>query len=278
MIEDIMNNVTVDKLYNDHKDMLTSCNISYKRNDILGLCIKQEEASQYYFFSKKCSKTLDKLTTLNKKDIDKIISDVLDSLIVLHNTEYYHGDIKAQNIMLCPSNRNSKYIYKIIDWGRLYPIYRFNKDYKYGGSMQAGSPLGFYFMIRNKSKNIISRDIAAKMALLLFEGKLPLSRLKSQLLLNPSIKKGFNKLWSEIKNNFIKCVNSSSNDEELFNKYKYTLDTYNFALTLLYVILNSTNDKNKYNKYFTIIRKMTLYNKDMILNAHDALSQFKLLF
>ena len=279
IFDDIISNETVNKLYKEHDDMLTFCDIIYKNYKIVGLSIEQDANIQYYYFSKRCKKTLDKLTNLNKKNLDTIISDILSSLIILHGTEYYHGDTKAQNIMLCPDqnkpNKRSKYLYKIIDWGRLYPIYRFNPKYIYGGSTQAGTPLGFYFMIRNKTFNAVPRNIAAKMALLMFEGKLPFTKLKCPLLTEPELNKKFKPLWCKIKKEFIKCVDNSS-DEELFNKYKYTLDTYNFALTLLYILLKNKLDSNPkiYSKYYNIIRKMVIYNGNMITNAKDALEEF----
>ncbi len=266
MMDDIMNTIAVNNLYKGHESMLVSCDMKYQNHTLLGLSVEQNNITQYYYFSKKCSKTLDKLENVDKNDINKIIKDTLDSLIVLHSNEYYHGDIKAQNIMLCQDGK-----YKLIDWGRLYPIYKYNKNYKYGGSMQSGTPLGLYFMIRNKSRNTISRSLATQMALLLFEGKLPFISAKCPLLIDPILRKKFNKLWSDIKYNFVNCIEQTKNDEELFNRYKYTLDTYNFALTLLYILLKSNINNNK---YFSIIRKMTLYNDDMITNATDALSQF----
>ncbi len=276
MMDDIMNDRTTLNLYNTNQDMLTSCDISFKNDRIIGLSITTNDNKiQYYYFSKRCKKTLDNLDKLTLTDINKIISDVLSSLSILHATEYYHGDIKAQNIMLCPDK--SKYIYKIIDWGRLYPINRYDKSYKYGGSMQAGTPLGFYFMIRNKSYGSIPRATAAKMAVLLFEGKLPFRKLKCPFLMNKDLYSKFKLLWKEIKINFINCVINSENDEALFNKFKYTLDTYNFGLTLLYILLlNNIDDNPKiYNKYYITIRKMTVYNNDMITSAKDALFAFQ---
>ena len=262
--------------------MLTTCNITFDNYRIMGMSIKQNDRIEYYYFSKRCKQTLDNILNLTIKNIDRIIKDVLQSLIVLHKNEYYHGDIKAQNIMSCPSDEKSKYIYKIIDWGRLYPINKYDSSYKYGGSMQAGTPLGLYFMIRNKSFNNIPRITSAKLALLLFEGKLPFSKLKCPLLINMSLRKRFKPLWIKIKKEFIKCISKSKNDDELFNKYKYNLDTYNFALTLLYILLKNDLDTNLnskhsiYNKYYNVIQKMTLYNDNMIRTAEDALEAFKL--
>jgi len=263
--DDIKNAHIIDEIYQNHKKMITNQSIQFKKYSINGVIIKNKDNSEHYFyFSKMCSQTIDEINFDSIK-LHKFISNILSSLYILHSKNYYHGDIKAQNIMLC------KGFYKLIDWGRLYPIKDFDQNYYYGGSMQAGSPLGFYFLIRKRIK-IITRNTAANLAVKLFEGSIPFISHKSPLF-HKKFKNKFKPLWDNIKNNFIDSVSKYS-DIELFNKYKYTLDLYNLGLTILYIIYkNNINIKN----YKKFIKKLVLYNDDMITNTKDTIRYFNIL-
>lgn len=101
--------------------------------------------------------------------------------------------------------------------------------------MQTGSPLGFYFLIRHKTK-LITRNIAANLVINLLKVSIPFINHKSPLFYKGYYHK-FIPLGNNIKNNFVNIISKYS-DIELFNKYKYTLDLYNFGLTILYIIKN----------------------------------------
>lgn len=233
MEEDINNGKIVSKLYSKNRDMTTLFTKKFNNFNIVGLYV----SGYYYYLNNKCEKTLDKIE-FNESSLNKMIDDVLKSIKILHENYYIHGDIKAQNIMLCGDT------YKLIDWGRLHSIKNFEKDYKYGGSLQAGSPLGFYLMFRKLSGHILSQKMSAKLALALFEGKIPFFKSKSPLFSY----KEFEPVWGNIKEHFLSLFDNELKDEELFKEYKYTLDLYNFGLTLYYMIYKNKIENPKFLK------------------------------
>jgi len=261
--DDIKNSHIISNIFMNHENMITNKTINFNNDNISGIIIKDNnENENFYYFSNMCSQTIDKITFNNIK-LNKFILNILSSLNILHSKDYYHGDIKTQNIMLCGRD------FKLIDWGRLYNIKEFDPNYYYGGSMQSGSPLGFYFMIRNKTK-LITRITAANIAVRIFEGSIPFVNSKSPLF-NKGFYYKFKILWNNIKKNFINSVDKYS-DIELFNKYKYTLDLYNLGLTILFIIYKNNIDIKKYKD---LIKKLVLYNDDMITTTKDAIHVFK---
>jgi serine/threonine protein kinase len=274
MREDLANDKVVGKLYGNTPEYLTSLTTLECEGFVFnGILVTIRDTSHYYYLSVRCQKTLNQLEDVTKVEFERIIVQLLESFRILHNKGYYHGDVKLQNIMYCRSGKG-KIVYKLIDWGRLHRIEHFETDYMYGGSTQMGSPLCFYFMFRNLMLNklgvTLSPEKAMKLAIRLLEGKLPLRPVKSPLLIE--FKAEFMPIWEEVKTSFRNITASLGNDEKLFDKYKYTLDLYNVGLVALYLVLKH---KLPQDRYMPWIKRMIIYDKNMISSATEAMNAFR---
>lgn len=268
MLDDVHNAGIVNQIYKNNINYITTEGIAFHNMQFTGMQIEysNDQSTDHMYFSRLCQKSLDKseITNLTKKEVNEFeqeintfLDDILSSLDILHKQQYYHGDVKDHNIMVCGTTSPK---YKLIDWGRLYQIKTFDKNYKYGGSLRMGTPLGLYFMVRNKSKQLIPRVLAMKLAFTIFEvkNKCPLPQ------------QDFGELWGKIKNSLLEQVHSTSTDEELFTKFKYTLDTYNVGLTLFHaVLLNPNIPLSMFYKYMKLISRMTIYNKNMLKDVES---------
>jgi serine/threonine protein kinase len=268
-----------------HSEYLTmNYELTYDDFVFNGIQIRHSGRNHYYFINNRCMYTLDQLSPLREQEFQKLVTDYLESFCFLEEKGYYHGDIKLQNMMYCPSKRSSVQ-YKLIDWGRLRSVRSFDSSYYYGGSKQAGSPLGFYFMFRNGTRSRVgipmSYERAIDLSFALFDGKLPMNPVKSPLL--QEYRDRFMPLWKEIQFSFRQTVESYKkedgffsrgldSDEALFNHYKYTMDLYNFGLVLLYLIYSH---HLSIERYYPFVERLVIYDKKMIRTASQAYREWK---
>jgi hypothetical protein len=285
LIQDLSGSMLLRQIYTEgkhfYKDYLT-INYQLQFDGFLfqGLRILHNDRFHYYFISNRCQKTLDDIEHLSDRSFQKLVTNFLQSFVILHRKNYYHGDVKLQNMMYCPQ-KTQKVSYRLIDWGRLRSVKDFDPGYFYGGSKQCGSPLGFYYLFRNQTKGTLGYQRAIDLSFALFEGKLPKNPIKSPLFLEFSDQ--FRSLWADIKNSFRSLIESYKQDDSffsrgrdsdtmIFNDYKFTLDLYNFGLVLLYLVYKHNL---KQSKYLPFIKKLVLYSPNMIRTASDALHDWK---
>lgn len=254
MMSDVDNAFTVDnEIYKDKKSkpfIQIKC-LEFKSFKFTGmeLIFKREKSSLfssnkeslYYYFSQKCLKTVDQVP-MDDGIMRTFIKDITDSLKILHKSGYYHGDIKTKNVMTCGEDSHHR-TFNLIDWGRLYNISEFNPKYGYGGSTQAGSPLGFY-LLQKKYKN----PMALKVTLWYMD-----SRCYNELKAFPD----FNDwIWPNIKESFTAMITSFEASQkplsDLFNTYKYTLDLYNLGLTIIHLVLKNGLKIQSYERYLNL--------------------------
>jgi serine/threonine protein kinase len=295
LIQDLLGSLLLRQIYTEgkhfHKDYLTmnyqlQFNEDTRKGELStgfpfqGLRILHNNRFHYYFISNRCQKTLDDIERLSDRSFQKLVSDFLQSFVILHGKDYYHGDVKLQNMMYCPK-KDTKITYKLIDWGRLRSVKDFDKGYFYGGSKQCGSPLGFYYLFRNQTKGTVGYQRAIDLSFALFEGKLPKNPIKSPLFLEFPDK--FIPLWTDIKKSFRLLIESYKQDDSffsrgrdsdvmIFNDYKFTLDLYNFGLVILYLVYKHNLNQSK---YLPFIKKLVIYSPNMIRTADEALREWK---
>lgn len=293
-LKELTNDMTSDMLLREiytingklQKKYLTiNTDLKYESFYFTGIIVTVKRHKYYYYISNRCQRTLDKLDSL---DIKQLIINYLDSFKILHSKEYYHGDVKPQNMMYC-SLEKTDVKYKLIDWGRMYNVHKFDPLYYYGGSKQMGCPLGFYFMFRNISRQQMGipmgSNIAVQFTFDLIEGKLPLNPIKNPLLIEDKYKIKFQSLWNKIKKSFEEMIyfytkdenlfsDGLKNDSKIFNKYRFTMDLYNLGLTCLYLMYKHNINNEKYNLW---IEKLVCYDKSMIIDTESAIKEFKLI-
>lgn len=281
MNNDMIGDASLYSIYTSHSDqkyLTLSTELKYKSFKYNGISVEYGGKMHYYYLSNRCVNTLDNLSGVTDRIFLKLTKQLLESFEILHSKEYYHGDVKLQNMMECPGKDIQ---YKLIDWGRLYPVKQFDPNYIYGGSKQSGSPLGFYFMFRNKTRQFLKVPMpygqAANLSCKLFEGRIPLQPLKSPLLIEYGDL--FRPMWEEIKQNFLSRIDQykreNHTDETIFQRYRFTLDLYNLGLSLLYLVYKHGLSRDKYEPF---IRRLVMYNKQMITTSSEALLVFKAMY
>ena len=212
----------------------------------------------YFYITSICRQTVDDVNfnAFPKSEFSRFLLETLTSMSILHGKEYYHGDIKAKNMMSCPSQSNIKY--KLIDWGRLMSVKQFDSRYGYGGSTQMGSPLGFYFLHKK-----LGSPLPLQTVKLFLE-----SKAYKELNSYPYFTK---ELWPEIWGSFKRFMSSNRvADKDLFARYRFTLDTFNYGLVIYLLVLKNNMDMRRYKE---LIHRLTMYDHpQFILNAQDALA------
>lgn len=108
----------------------------YNDMDIYGLIVD----SLCYVFFELCQKTVDHIK-FDQKLYDKFVKDISESIDILNKNNYLHGDLKADNIILCNNN------FKLIDWELSTPMDTISrKSIRYMGTLIFNHPLKFYIL------------------------------------------------------------------------------------------------------------------------------------
>lgn len=247
MVDDVRSAFLVrDKLYTGTNQKYTQIQtLSYEGYEFTGLELKLKKPwysfnftltntnQMFFYISQRCLKTVDDVP-MTDDDLSRFSQEIQDSLSILHKQDYYHGDVKAKNIMTCG---DQDITYKLIDWGRLRSIKTFDPDYGYGGSTQAGSPLGFYFLQRKYRNPFALQTTLAYLDTSAYKELRRYEAFSKDYW--PRIKQSFSDLMDQAKKN-------SWTDKMLFDAFKYTLDTFNFGLTILFLVLKNNLDLNSY--------------------------------
>jgi serine/threonine protein kinase len=239
MLEDVNNGYFVfHELYKNGQDrqLIQIKMLEYQGMSFTGLSLRYKGAifgdnMQCFYFSEKCSKTVDKVP-FTQPLLNLFIEQVEKSLAILSRQGYCHGDIKTKNIMVCTD------MFKLIDWGRLKNIQSFDPEYSYGGSTQAGSPFGFYLMqLRYKNPFPLQTTMV-------YLDNYAYKELKKF----PVFK---NEVWPHLKGTFIREIeaNKDLSTSQLFERMKHTLDNFNLKLTVLHLCLLNRIDFMKYFDY-----------------------------
>jgi len=233
MEEELKQNKTIINLYGDKSDEFLTLNpMIYQEKKVLGVIIKKyDDLSLFAIFGSKCENNY----TVN---IDKIIKDILESIIILQESKYQHNDIKVKNIVLCGDR------YKLIDWGFASSIHTIDI-----GADIITSPIKMYIsgLSRTQSEKILKERNEVK---------------------NPEYanSKMFKENYARIINEF---RNQVSSRKELLDKYKYSFDTFMLGLTVLRLVYENNLD---YERYKPMIELLT--HIEHPCKAKEALSFF----
>jgi len=208
------------------------------KGGILGIKIESKKRSNLFaIFGTKCNNNYE-------LHLPNFLIDILKSIIVLNNNNYFHNDIKSDNIVLCEDR------YKLIDWGGTCTIDIKNKPL----NVQTTSIVRWYcygysqwtclnvipFLLKQEKYNVYISDI-------------------------------FQKVYSTIIEQFKEVMKSGLSRDALFEKYKYSFDVFQLGMSLLYLIY----DKPTYHKkYIPIVNYLTSLI-DPPTNAKTALKHIK---
>jgi serine/threonine protein kinase len=208
------------------------------KGGILGIKIESKKRSNLFaIFGTKCNNTYE-------LHLPNFLIDLLESIVILNNNNYFHNDIKDYNIVLC-NNR-----YKLIDWGGSSTMHIKNSPlttlttsiirwYCYGYSQWACLNI-IPFLLKQKKYNAYTSNI-------------------------------FQEVYSTILEEFKEVMKSGLSRDALFEKYKYSFDVFQLGMSLLYLIY----DKPTYHKKYIPIIKYLTSLIDPPMNAKTALKHIK---
>lgn len=234
MEEELKQNKTIVNLYGDKSsDFLTLDPIKYKDKRVLGVIIKKHNGQKLFaLFGSKCNNNY-------SVDIDKIIEDILESIVILQKNKYQHNDIKVKNIVFCGGR------YKLIDWGFASSIHTIQV-----GADIITSPIKMYLAGR-------SRKDAEQILKIRNEVK------NKEYATSPMFVENYKRIIEQFRK-------QTSSRKELLDKFKYSFDIFMLGQTILRLVYENKLD---YKKYKPIIELLT--NIENPCRAEEALSFFK---
>jgi serine/threonine protein kinase len=81
--------------------------------EIYGVVISRVSgAPSYHTFTEGCSTPVDEMKFASQEQFDKFVKDIGEALAAMHAQNYYHNDIKPDNMIYCPAADR----FKLIDW------------------------------------------------------------------------------------------------------------------------------------------------------------------
>ena len=158
------------------------------------------------------------------------MTDIADSLTVLHGRNMIHGDIKPANMMSFRAART----YRLIDWGKLKNVETFDPSFDYYGSERAGSPVSFYF---SKLAKVMLKKARVDWSV----GRVS-SKGKPEYLTLTNSFPDFESKYKGIMDLFAGYLNGDK--EDVFNNYKFNIDLFGFGMSCLFILaINGITDK-----------------------------------
>jgi len=217
--------ITIEPVFNFKGKDIYSSEIQYYNKEI-----------QYVLYSTKCKGNIKE----TKIDLSKLIIDILESIVILQESNYMHNDIKLDNIVLCATK------YKLIDWGASN-----NYSVTKRGSLLGTNPIRLYIMDWTTPKSIIS--------LRSFQ-KIGWNYVNDPLFIK----------INKIINDEYDMVLSRNNDKEyLKEKYKKSFDIFMLGMTILHVLF-LMKDTIKIENYLSLVIKFVSLT-DPVTDAKTAL-------
>jgi serine/threonine protein kinase len=226
-----------------------------------------EYGKYYYIINEKCSFTVfDKVHKLTRPQIDELIQDVLEIMSKYVAKDYFHGDVKLDNMMFCGKR------FKMI-------------DYEFGRVFKTLKPKLLTRKARLFKHPYGSIFITHPMVQYLYYNKIPVfissgAGLYTYVFLRHSYGLSlsqFNKLRRIIQEELISPVTKLFNEtklskSQLFEKYKRSFDisTFGISVLILYVTRNLPQKYLEFAK--TLINPL---NPDFAETPEAALANFR---
>jgi serine/threonine protein kinase len=212
----------------------------------LGMIVKTSKKKIHMTFNVGCADRADMINH-TESSLKQMIEDVLETLVKIQKYNVIHTDIKPDNIVYCERDKR----FKLIDW-------ELSNSVKYGdrihGSLALSSPIGMY--VNGYGSSVIPT--------LIYAG----TYIRQRKFLSSPI---FKHLYRTTMMEFPMVLKLYKSKEELFNKYKDTIDIYGLGVSVaLLCVLNGIN----YEKFASFVEKsVSMINP--YKNAVEALKEIR---
>jgi serine/threonine protein kinase len=247
------------------KKYMAVCELRFRKEAVIGFSYTTKNGvgnNTSFIFNYRCTDTFaDRLSTIKPSETDILIQQVLELLIELDKREYYHADIKHDNIMMCHDR------WKLIDWGHGIHLSEIrdayiNRTAKPYGSTIYVTPIQIWLY----QKEIKSYTWQQQMVYYtyFFYKKMPWSLTD------------FNKFWDTMQEWVfkpqIRLLRGSPRELDVFEKYRRTFDLSSFGILLLTLFIYRRYPK----KYFSFAQSiLDIDDTAYCWNPSQALARFK---
>jgi serine/threonine protein kinase len=193
--------------------------ITYKKKQYIGAEVSTSSRGPIFFiFNAKCHTTLESMPSMDAPTLKKILFDVLSSINMLQANDSGHFDIKPDNIMFCGSSGRRHF--KLIDWDLSHSFTTYTD--RFYASRSFTSPIAWLVSPNTLYANVMMQYGTSLLAR---------SRYK-QVFKHPALQTFVKDAVIPYYQQLMKMYKTK---EALFQKYKYTIDLYNLALTILFL-------------------------------------------
>ena len=261
----------VNEIYNQNESYITIVIPEINNIKVYGVEIKSKQP-YYITFGTKCSTNLN----INNTNIKKFIINILESIKIINDKDYYHNDIKISNIIYCNDRFN------LIDWGASRTVTDINSCGARGDPIYS-SPIKLYITYSLKtSTNIVQlQNKNIPLATLLYEAKIYNIKLGFKNIKQIQMNKKYDD-WEFFRNNsrykdattnllinqhesFLSVledikIKHKQNKEKIdllqfiCDKYKKSFDVYMFGMTLFHTLY--LYDIYRYNILMNFIKEL----------------------
>jgi hypothetical protein len=185
-------------------------------------------------------------------DLPKLLTDILESLVILEARGYEHNDIKLDNIVRCGTD--DSYTYKLIDWGEAAPLLSEADDLSTlrVGTPTTTSPIRWYCTGKNyKGKNVTSPNTMMGWRV-------------SYKAMGFYWSAMFQEQYKRIRHEYASVLAVEKDKRTLYNEFRTTFGLFQLGMTALHAVYKYKLD---YTGYKPIIEYLT-----SLVNAADEAS------
>jgi serine/threonine protein kinase len=198
----------------DSAKLTTFMPLRFAGRDIIALEAHTSNGVLYSVFNERCKNTLDNIT-MKPADIDKMVTDMLRSFVILQKHHMAHTDVKPANIVICEDQT-----YKLIDWEMMRDLTK--RDY--GVFKRASASM----MFSSPWSNYISGFPAFYAARFITSG----TKRRMPAYYESDAYQPFR---AHMESEFEHILSWNKDTDYLYDKYANTIDVYSLAATVHYL-------------------------------------------
>lgn len=207
--KELQNTITIEKIFNEHLEMTTIPQFSYKTLRVYGIACN----NKYALLSLKGNHAIVN-ALFTKKECIHMYNNIYDILHMLHSHQHIHCDVKPENIVVF----DQEYKYRLIDWQKVQHVKQYTNEQRYHCSKRTGSPVSFFMEFGS-----IDFAVTAVANANMHEYQV--------LAKNSTFVKKYQTVMDIFRHEF-----KTHTKEYMYTKWKYNMDLFNFGMTVLFIL------------------------------------------